>query len=394
MNIKQPSQAYSALQNALTQAKKNQDPKLGDPVDRDATKGVRTDVIAGVPQREGKPGEANTVGGIAVELDPSKRPALDGFDRGGLSAMIDLLHPQTEGRAKSAAEMRDAAGSLDIFTQADSKPADFLASIDAELRATTGRAEPVDDGGLKTNPRTQQQMGDPPAESTPAATTPPADDKKTTGEKIADGAKAVGSFVRDWVIDLVVTKSGPPGPWLTPLTGPAALDGAGGDTGAILDGAKAVGGMQDGNYYERRILDAQRTPTPDAVGSPANAGEAAAKTKIGKLIAAMVGPIADRLRATDKSNITLPSEDGSNRPRPTKDDFGSRPDPKSSPRTGNQVNPGSGDHDILVGGVGSRGPLPSRDPGFVDPPEMIGGESPHVPSGGSKGPGSPEGGEE
>lgn len=353
------------------------------------------EVIAGPPKRDSAAPANTATGEFAVELDPSKRPDLASFDRGGFSAMIDLLHPGTQGRAQSTAELRDAANSLDVFAADRGSRAAIDVTAGQDLAAAAGRTTPTDDGKIKTSPRTNQQMdgaGSADAGSADGSTEGETKtEEKGIGETIVDGAKAVGTFIRDWAVEVVTTKFGPPGPWTTPLTGPAALDSAGGDVGAIVDGAKTIGEMQDGDYFGKRLREnGVYTPAPDSTDAPVNAGEAASRSRIGQIIAAMVGPVVEHLRRTDKSNITLPSEDGVTRPRPTKDDIGFRPDPKSSPRTGNQVNPGTGDADIVFGGLDKSGPLPKRDPGFVDPPEMIGGTSPSMPDHGPSGPSDPD----
>lgn len=395
MSLKLPS----ALSKSSSDANAKRLPSLADTsgpskpkLEKDPAIG---DAIAGIPKRE-SPASANGKGGeFDLEIDPSKRPDLASFDRGRVGSMFDLLHPATGDRARSAAELRDAANSMSLFDS----PADSRTGGDPtagqDFAGDFGRAAPPEGGKFKNSPRTSQQMDG--ADSSGAAGGSDSAAKKTeeeegeekkeekgVGETIIDGAKAVGSFLRDWATEVVFTKFGPPGPWTTPLTGPAALDGAGGDVGAIVDGAKTVGEMQDGDYFGKRLRDnGVYTPAPDSDGAPVNAGEAAANSRLSKLIAAMIGPVVERLRPTDKSQITQPGSEGFTRPQPTREELGFRPDPKAAPRTGQQVNPGTGDTDIVLGGINRNGPVPKRDPGFVDPPDMLGLDRPSVPDRGA-----------
>jgi hypothetical protein len=342
-----------------------------------------------------------------ISLDPTKRPDLASLlpDRGIDDARgSDPLFGNLAGRAQTAAQLRDAASSLDILGASDptqrQNPADSLNSMLDAFRASTGKTDPTATGGRFVDPKRSQYMDD--AGSSDSTTTDSSTKKtenRTVRQKVsdavvsaADTVKEVGTTVIGYVFDLFTTRFGPPGPWTTPLTAPAALDAAGGDTKAIVDGARAIGRLNGGEYYHPGMPKGRELTSPDGgADAPANAGEAAAQKKLERDLARMLGKEPEHHAPGGKGSVEMPNRDSSFHHEYTIDELKNpiRLDRRAMPGYTNVANPGSGD-DGNVGVTPSDKPAVKKQPGVKDPPNpngLDGSMNPAPPT--SNGPSSP-----
>ncbi len=325
-----------------------------------------------------------------ISLDPTKRPDLASLlpDRGiDDSRGSDPLFGNLASRAQTAAQLRDAASSLDLLGASDptqrQSPADSLNSMLDAFRASTGKTDPTATGGRFVDPKRSQYADDAGSSdsTTTDSSTKKTTEKKTVGQKISDAidtaaaaASSAAGTVRDYVFDLFTTRFGPPGPWTTPLTGPAALDAAGGDVQSIVDGARAIGRLKNGQYYRPEMPKGDELTSPDGgADAPANAGEAAAQKKLERDLARMLGKEPEHHAPGGKGSVEMPNRDGSFHHEYTIDELKNpiRLDRHSVQGQGNIINPGSGD-DGNVGVTPGEKPAVKKQPGVKDPPNPNG----------------------
>jgi hypothetical protein len=138
--------------------------------------------------------------------------------------------------------------------------------------------------------------------------------------------------------------------------------------GALLNSKERGSGHEQFNDYGPDFGEGQ-TPTPDGETAPANEGEAAARAKRNAIFNAMQLNTLDPARI-GKDAIVNPNPENDGTPRPGHEDTGrGAPQPGSSSRTGNQVNPVRGDGNA-TGGTPSGAPnVNPPGGGVVDPPK-------------------------
>ncbi|HSI35011.1 MAG: hypothetical protein ACAI43_10290 [Phycisphaerae bacterium] len=333
---------------------------FGEPKTGDGVKAPLNPGLLGGKQTGGAPAPstATPIGGIAVVLDPSKRPdlatlpggnALKGLVQTGLAGLAGQFGA---GNRLPSTDVIGSAGATDSLPKTSGERlAGITGFVTAEANAATNGTAPSGD-------RRGWYMADPTAGSGDTKKDEP---KKDMGDKIKDGAKAVVEFLADVVIE----RFGPPGPAKNLLDGPGFVEKVTGDSKDLLNGFKAIGQSGDKNPD---MPDSDGTKTGDP-----NADVKAPTAKLQKVIDLIAsvgsGPARATLGQIGNGLVGQPGDGGSpiNKNREVPQKGGYRPSTGGNPEV---INPGSNDDGSNTNTGGTKGGLDTylgRRPGVKDP---------------------------